>query len=302
MCSHRALLSVAMVVLSGSALRAEEKYTLTMSRPEKTGDRQLITKIESMKMEMTVQDSDGNVVREQKESKDKTEAFEETILAKVDGKRASKFQRRYEKIEATKNGARVNTRLAGKTVVFERANNAVQFRFDDGKELSGDALDFLQEEFKNKGDDKESKLDEAIMPKQPVAVGDSWACDVKTFILEFTKGDGRDAIDEAKAKATGKLVRVYKKDGHNFGVIESLIELPLKAIGPAPMQIPADPGSVLKINATFDGCVDGSETNGGLKSTIEMKATATLNMGNDKAATLKIVMKGNANETQKPAK
>jgi hypothetical protein len=78
-------------------------------------------------------------------------------------------------------------------------------------------------------------------------------------------GEDDMELDAKKVKGTGKLVKVYDKDGHKYGVMEVTIELPLLKMGTPAGAKPLGEGSFMKLDLTADGCIDGSVVSGGMK-------------------------------------
>jgi hypothetical protein len=297
----RAVLAVAVVTACPLILKAQEKYALKLSRADKTGARQAVTRAEKLTADMVAQDGIGKALRQEKETGVLNEAYVETVVSKVEGKPPDKLKRRYDKFTYVKNGSNVNVGLAGKTVVIQRGNNGVQFRFENGSEVTGEALENLQDEFPAEGAGK-GNTDEAILPNGLVAVGDSWKCNAKDFIGEFSKEATDIVIDETKSKATGKLVRVYQKDGHSFGVIEATAEAPIKSIGPPESRAPAATGSAMRIKLTYDGCIDGTQIDGSTSIVMDMKATGSFKMADGRKVVVRMTGKANSDTTHKAAK
>src|SRR5687767_15048154 len=99
---------------------AAEKYTLKIEKPEQVGDRIKATTNADTENVMVLRDGTGNVVRDHKETNVASATFVETIVAKEQGKRASKLLRKYESATQTKDGKKRELDLAGKTVIVER--------------------------------------------------------------------------------------------------------------------------------------------------------------------------------------
>jgi hypothetical protein len=163
----------------------------------------------------------------------------------------TKLVRTYETADVTKKGEKVDVGLAGKAVVIEKGKDKYTFKMEGGK-LTTEAAELLDKEF-NKKD--EPDMEEVMMPKKAVKVGDTWEVDAKAVEKMF--GDELK-VDADKVKVTGKLVKVYDKDKAKFGVVDFAIELPIASVNVMGQPLQTTDGSKLKVTITLDGCIDGS--------------------------------------------
>jgi hypothetical protein len=97
-----------------------------------------------------------------------------------------------------------------------------------------------------------------LLPKDPVQVGESWNIDLRESVKELPKKVGPE-FDADRTTATGKLLRVYKKDGRQFGVIEVRATLPIAAVNDGKQRIPAR-DSKMTFQGLYDACIDGNST------------------------------------------
>src|SRR5262249_1135526 len=119
----------------------------------------------------------------------------------------------------------------------------------------GEEAGDLTENFNAKKPSDE-ELDKTMLPIKPVGVGDSWDIDGKKFAKLFGEEEKiAKMLDLEHIKSTGKLVKAYKKDGHQFGVLEYRIEIPVKALEG---EHPCREGAKLEMTMNIDGCIDGS--------------------------------------------
>jgi hypothetical protein len=251
----RRIVAILAVGLAAAVGRADDgPVTIKVKQPG-PGDRVKETKTETgtNKVSFTVMGMEQN-----KEDKVTTRfVYTDEILEKPAGaKRPTKLKRTYETAEETKDGEKVDLGLVGKTVMVEKKGSGYDVKVD-GREPTGPAADVLKKEF---GKEKEIN-DEDLLPKDPVKVGGTWKVDVAKLAADAS--DELD-IDVAKSTGTGKLIKVYDKGGHKFGVVDITLELALKKIGPSGQAVELKPGSKLKVTATLDSCIDGSvaETTG----------------------------------------
>ena len=269
----RLALAFAAFVLAPLALSAQEKYTIKVSKDEVKGDRVHVTRNETAVNASTVKAADGAVVQDQKRVDEKQLTYEETIVEKTAGKKASQLSRKFEAVTVKTNGKEEETGLAGKTVTVERKDGKYQFKADDN--LLPGATRLLTGDFKD-GSDDESMLEKRMLPKAPVGVGETWKCDMPELVKDFTKATG-SKIDADKASGTGKLLKAYDKDGKKFGTLEVTVELPvteLKGGGAAALKM--DAGSRFKVTINYDGCIDGSRTEGTIKFGMDLKGSTKI--------------------------
>ncbi len=145
-----------------------------------------------------------------------------------------------------------------------------------GKELTGDDASFLSEEFQGKNSKKEDDaIEDLVLPKNAVAVGESWTPDIAAVAKDFTKAANMD-IDAAKSTSSGKLLKAYKKDSKQFGVFEIELNLALTKIAAGPTPIELNPGSMAKVTFKFDGCIDGSVKTGTMEMNLDMQMVGAL--------------------------
>ena len=100
-------------------------------------------------------------------------------------------------------------------------------------------------------------------------------------------------MDKDKLEATGKLVKTYKKDGKQFGVIDLKVSAPITGLGEkSPVKV--KDGSMV-VTMAGDGCIDGTSAEG--KSTMVMKFTVE---GGVQGADLKVDATVTENRTSAP--
>jgi hypothetical protein len=125
-------------------------------------------------------------------------------------------------------------------------------------------------------------------------VGGTWKVDVSKLAKDT---EGELDIDVAKSSASGKLVKVYDKGGHKFGVLEITMELALNKIGGEGQQIELKPGSKMHVTAVMDTCIDGAKTAFTGKVTVKGDFTGTT-MGIDLTFNLTSVKDGGGEEVK----
>ena len=76
-----------------------------------------------------------------------------------------------------------------------------------------------------------------------------------------------------------KLLKAYKKDGRQFGVMQLHLEFPLTALAMGNMKVPFAEGSKFIADATMDGCIDGSLVSGSTKFRGQIDGRADIAQG-----------------------
>src|SRR5262249_25527067 len=137
-------------------------------------------------------------------------AYKETVQKVDDKKHPTKLEREYTKAEKTADGKTEKSPLQGKTVVIEKKGDKCTFTYKGGEEVTGEAAADLNKEFNKNA--HEDDLDKLLMPKNAVKPGDEWKIDMNAVAKYFAAGEDID-VDGDKSTGTGKLLKVYKKDG-----------------------------------------------------------------------------------------
>jgi hypothetical protein len=248
--------------LVAASAAGQDAIEIKIASP-KAGDRVKVTVEEKADSAFTV--SAKGMEQAKSESKTKSLVYvDEVIDAAAGAKKPTKAKRTYEKAVVGANGKGTTLPVEGKTVLIEKTGDKYAFTVD-GKAVEGEALRLLEGEF-NKADKNDAR--DLMLPNKAVKPGDTWKIDGDALV----KAMGDDLkLDRAKATATGKLVKAYKQDGKQFGVIELTITSPITDLGPkAPVKV--KDGS-LSVTLTGDGVIDGSSPRG--KSTAVTKVKVT---------------------------
>jgi hypothetical protein len=266
-------------VWTGLAL-AQEAVTIKIKDPAE-GDVVQVEKTEkgTINQKVTIQ----GMSMEDKKMVSETSAYKETVLKLDDKKRPSKLEREYTKAEKSMGDKAEKLPYDGKTVVIEKKGDKFTFSIKGGKELTPMEAGTLNAEFNKASNEEMSKL---LLPKKAVKEKDEWELDIKEIAKSFGSGDEME-LDGEKGKGTGKLVKVYKKDGKQFGEIQIKMEIPVKAVGKAPASIKTAEGSKLVLTGTMDACIDGTSHAGTMKMKTQMTVTA-MPMGASVAVTADI--------------
>lgn len=258
-------------VTTGTGL-AQEAVTIKL-RERGNGDAAVVKRSENVVTKMTVTDGAGQVVLDNRELKTEIAEYTETILKREPGKLPTKLTRAYTKAQSGKDKKLDDLALAGKTVVIEKKGDKYGFTYKDGGELDGSALAALKKDF-GKKTDSSAEIEKLVLPKSAVKPGESWKIDMAKIVAEIAKDGGMD-LDTAKATGKGTLVKAYKKDGRQFGVMAFKMDVPIVSIGKGQGQLKFAAGAKITLDLTFDVCIDGTSETGEMKMTMKMGGNAT---------------------------
>lgn len=184
--------------------------------------------------------------------------YVEAILDAAAGEPPVKLSREYTVAERSDpKGEMKSLPFAAKTVTAERIVSSFKYTIDgklvspaDQRELDGEFAG-TRWSFAN------------LVPKQAVKVGQTWPVDLAT--VTGLTGNLPFQHHKDKSTASGKLVRAYKKEGQQCGVVEWKIDLVFDthATNGSPIT-----GS-LPSTVTYDGVIDGSSRAGTMKMSLK---------------------------------
>ncbi len=193
--------------------------------------------------------------------------IDEIIENPKNEKKATKLKRTYEKAVLGKGGNTTKLPVEGKTVSIEKKDGKYSFAVD-GQALTGDALKLLEDEF-NKPDQKDTR--EVMFPKMPVKPGDTWKIDSAEIVKAI--GSSGPVFEKEKVAASGTLVKAYKKDGKQYGVIDFVFEAPITGFGEkSPLMVKE---GKLTMKLSGEGCIDGTAPSGSSTTKISLGVTGT---------------------------
>ena len=278
--------------IAAPAVADDEAYEIKLKKDAK-GDKGKVTKAEDGTTTATIELGGQKKVTKQKTGVKL--AYTEEILERPAGaKRSTKLKRVYETAQKVKEGKKETLPYQGKTVVIEKKGDTYVFTAD-GEKLSEEDAEDLDKEF-NKKDDADRVENEDFLPKKPVKLNEAWAIDAAKLAKSF----GSEApfeLDPAQSKATGKLIKAYKKDGRQFGVIQVTIDFTPTEFKAGGDTIPLKKGSKLGLVVTIDACIDGTSHDGDAKMAVTINIEGEIPNG-----TLKIVGDSQVTETGREVK
>lgn len=272
-------LGFAMIALAAAAAAAQDgdAVAIKVAYP-RAGQRAKVTVEDrtSTKYDFTVMGK----AQGKEEIKTKSLVYiDEIIENPKNEKKATKLKRTYEKAVLGRDGNSGKLPIEGKTIAIEKKDGKYQFALD-GQPLTGDSLKLLEDEF-NKSDQKDTR--DVMFPKMPVKPGETWTIPSEEMLKAI--GTSGPIFDKDKVAATGKLVKAYRKDGRQYGVMEFVFEGPLKGLGEkSPITVK---DGKMTLTMTGDGCIDGSAATGS-----SVSKTALTMTGTTQGIELKIVVDG----------
>lgn len=186
--------------------------------------------------------------------------YAETVLdTDPNEPRPTKVSRVYKTAEKADSKGQMEKRShIGKTVTIEKYLKGYKFSLGVGQSLPAPEQIEMSQDFTSSG----WKLDQNF-PKKPVRVGESWEVDFAA--ITALGGGPQTKYDKDKSKFTGKLVKVYKKDGKLWGVVELKIGLVIDTVAPNGSPIKGEVNTV----ATLDLVIDGSARSGTMKMKLD---------------------------------
>jgi hypothetical protein len=248
------LLAVGGLIGTPARAWAEDAYTIKMKENGK-GDTLSVDNRETEETKVKVEGPDGKALENKEEKKTITEAYRETILEKPDAdKRATRLRRHYTRARVQTGGTERILPYEGKTVLIEKKGGKYHFTVEGGQELTGKDAEQLDKEFA-KQDAGGHRLEQAFLPMKAVRVNETWKIDPGPLLEDLRPLEA----DKDKVVGTGKLLRAYKKDGRQFGVLAFHLEMPLRGTIPAgDNKAQVQPGPKMVLAMKLDGCIDGT--------------------------------------------
>lgn len=258
-------------LIATPALAIDETYTLKLYK-SKPGDKSEHEASEISKADFFIKA--GGMEMKEGRSSGKKETYTEEILEKKAGDRlATKLTRTYKVAEKTEKGGTTKAVYAGKTVLIEKKGGEYAFSID-GKALKESEAPDLFKGFNNKKDELKA---EDFLPEYPVKVGESWKVPAeKSERLFKTLGHGELRIDAKKSTVGGKLLRVYKKDGAQFGILEVTIIAFVTQVDFGGRFTKTGADSRLVLTGILDTCIDGTIESDDTKMTVTLDLTAKI--------------------------
>jgi hypothetical protein len=279
------LLSAAFV---GAALVAgtahAQDYTIKINEYGPVGKNVTVTFAGTTRSSFSIARGDM-VLKEEKKVEVEDKQYTEKVLETGAGK-PNKFQKTYTRAAKGKEGDLAPLSYAGKTIVFERKGDKYVVTAEEGGVLAKDLDDFARSA-------NRPKMTDAIVPKNAVKVGDAWPIGKEAAEVFGAQAD--DGVDVANFKGQGKLVKAYPKGTQQWGTIEISLSVPVKKLGPLPLEMPI----ALQVTASLDTAIDGSTNAGVMNGKMTMKGRSEFTQ-NDMTFVIEIAVVSNMRQEQEP--
>jgi hypothetical protein len=208
-------------------------------------------------------DPDGKLLNESKPDDTET-VFTETTLEKGDPC-AVKYKRVFEQASVTKSGEKPKTlSYERRTLLFERTDGKYRVGVVGKPPLDENDRRELIKEANDRAESTGSF--HAFTPAAPVKVGESWKLDLKPYVAATMKGA---LVDLDKSSGEVRLVKVYTKEGTQFGILEVKIRILVTGFNESARF---DAPATYEIDRTLDAAIDGTSTAYVSSSTETLKA------------------------------
>lgn len=256
--------SLGLVLLIAAPVAAQETFTIKIKDNPDQGKMVSSTETEKNSGTIKVLDTEGNVLDTQKQDETEEKVYTVTVLEKGE-KAPKKYSQKFEKATKTVNGETRTLTYEGATIIYEKKGDKYEVSVEGKKEVSEEDL----AELKKSANDRSDKIEEVLLPRNAVKVGDKWTIDTKELAKSF---QSVGTLDPEKSKGEAVLKRVYKKGESQCGLIEVTLNLVLPGIEKLKFDTPA----TMNLTLTLDTAIDGSSTAGTMTMTGKMAGKASV--------------------------
>jgi hypothetical protein len=262
-----------------AAVSAQETYRITLKQPDK-GDTALYRKVTRLRMERTATDPNAKETSTKIDENTQDTFFGEEVLEKpAEASRGFKLLRDYRRAEQSTNGVKQLLPYDGMAIRIDKQDGRYRFRTWAGKALTPQLAKELREDFTS----HMARLGHpggapCLLPKAAVQRGESWTIDPAGFVQQVGKLD-RIILEPSRAIATGKLLRTYRKEGRQHGVLELRLEVPIRSFRTGGGELLKPRDRKLTVRTVVDACIDGSSFAYRLKGRMEYDLEGILQDG-----------------------
>jgi hypothetical protein len=149
------------------------------------------------------------------------------------------------------NGTAAPRRFAGRTFFVEKQAGRSRVTAAPNSKLSDEEITDLERRYDSPTPEFPVRW---LLPDKPVRINESYSVDAAKIVNAYGPATQQFPTDAKAATGQGKLLRVYQKDGKQFGVLEVTFTLPFRSIG----ETKVAEGSKFEMRVTIDCCIDGS--------------------------------------------
>jgi soluble P-type ATPase len=184
--------------------------------------------------------------------------IDKTLEASQDKHRPTKYSRTFTKaIKGPKDLAPLEQSYSGKTIIFELKDGKYKVMAEGGGVSDKDLSDLSNQANKPRA---------CGFPENPIKVGETWKVSEKGVKAMFEDVPDK-TVDLREFAVTGTLVKAYKKSDHQWGIVELMVKGPVRKLGTLAFEKPIE----LQMKLTLETAIDGSSTEGEIKSDILFK-------------------------------
>lgn len=262
----RTAIVAAWAVLGVGAAAGQEAVVIKVRKPTAGATVEQVETDESTQTTTVTVQGRAQVQEEKKTSR---VVYTDEVLEAADADpKPTKLRRAFKTVEVSQDGKKEDVGLDGKTVVATKKGTKYEFAFADGGTPDGAAAKFLARTLKLTKD-----MDDDLFPATPVRPGGTWKIDMAKVAKALDDGL---TIDKDASTGTGKLTKVYTKNGHKFGVLTITLDLAVAKVGGGKDVVALKPGSKMKFEMSGDGCIDGKESTGTMKMSMSADFTGNI--------------------------
>ena len=282
--------ALVLALLSSGAAQGQEAYSIRLKEAGR-GDIRRCEISSNTEITSRLVGPSGKILQDRTLRNAQQSVYRETVLepAAAGQKLPARLRREYERAVVWIDGKPQTLPHQGKAVLIETRNGECNFRLEGGTAMSGLAAALLSREMK-KGD-----LRGLLLPRQAVRPGEGWKIDMAPVARLWERAIGLQ-LDDSRAAGTGRLARVYRKDGLLFGALTIHLEAPILSVGEKKRAAAA--GSRLLMDINLDCCIDGKASSGTLQATFRVSAAAAAPGPDGKPARLLLSTRGALREVR----
>lgn len=247
MLSHSSWAALVAILLTTANLHGQS-YLLKIKQHADPGKSVVCKEADTRSGSYLITAPDGTVLENPRTTGTREEVFTEIVLERGE-KAPRKYRRIYEKATVTEGDRTMARSYLGKSLLFEQQADRVSVRVEgNGELLAVDA-----EELSRLALQRSQELDEVVLPKQPVKVGEKWTVDPRALAAGYSR---TGELDIERTSGEGVLAKVYDREGVRFGVIEVKLKLAIKDS----QGLRFSPPGTLEATFILDAALDGSTT------------------------------------------
>lgn len=264
---RRFALATALTSLLAATGATQEAVTVRPPTDAKAGQKLRVSEAETSKTAMDFVAAGEKMVNSEENTRSVVYVQEVVTAAGKGGGQPLKLKRTYEKYEATDDGKPAPGPPLDTPIVIEKGKE--KYTFDaGGKKIAVAFLKKLDDEFNAPGKDGDPVPD--FLPPKPVKAGDTWKLPAKRMFSTLEGGDDGPKLDLDKVTSGGKVLKVYRKGGERFVVLEMSFAAPMLSLGKDGPKI-SDASMSAKL--TTDFCADRAVPTSTTTSSTKMTAT-----------------------------